>query len=185
MEHVHFAELWLPILLSALGVFFLSSLVHIVLPWHHKDYDRLPDEDAFLDALRQGKVGPGNYVFPCALTVEERKQPEVIEKMTKGPIGTLTVRPGFEMGKSMGAWLVLCFVISAFVAHLASLCMHAGSDSHLVFHNTALMALLGFSGSTASESIWMGRRWSTTFRHLLDGLLYALTTGAIFAWLWP
>ena len=29
------------------------------------------------------------------------------------------------------------------------------------------------------------RRWSTTAKHTIDGLVYSLLTGGIFGWLWP
>ena len=39
---VPLAALWLPILLSAVIVFVVSSLIHMVLPWHENDYVRVP-----------------------------------------------------------------------------------------------------------------------------------------------
>ena len=41
---VALASLWLPILLSAIGVFVVSSIVHMVLPIHRGDYRQLPSE---------------------------------------------------------------------------------------------------------------------------------------------
>ena len=55
-------SLWLPILLSAVVVFIISSLVHMVLKWHASDYGFFVNEDAireaipFLDADRE--LGP-------------------------------------------------------------------------------------------------------------------------------
>jgi len=46
------SELWLPILLSAVFVFLVSSVLHMLIPIHCGDHDRLPDEDAMLAALR-------------------------------------------------------------------------------------------------------------------------------------
>ncbi len=37
--------LWLPILLSSIIVFVVSSIIHMLLPWHKSDYARVPDED--------------------------------------------------------------------------------------------------------------------------------------------
>jgi hypothetical protein len=48
--------LWLPILLSAVIVFFASFIMHIVLAYHKSDYRRLPDEDRVTDALRNAGV---------------------------------------------------------------------------------------------------------------------------------
>jgi len=182
---VSLAALWLPILLAAVGVFMMSSIIHMALTYHRADYDKLPDENAFMDYLTDQQVGPGNYVFPCALTAEERKSPEVMEKMTQGPAGFLTVAAGFNMGKSLGSWFVLCLVISFLVAYVGSIVLAAGAAFMPVFRFTMVAALLGYAGCAGTESVWMGRRWSTTFRHIFDGLLFALVTGAVFGWLWP
>ena len=41
-------SLWLPILVSAVFVFVVSSFIHMVLPYHHKDYRKLDKEDEYL-----------------------------------------------------------------------------------------------------------------------------------------
>ena len=58
------ASLWLAILLSAVFVFLASSVVHMALSIHAGDYQKLPNEDAVLDGLREAKVTPGQYMFP-------------------------------------------------------------------------------------------------------------------------
>jgi hypothetical protein len=45
--------LWLPILLAAVIVFAVSSLLHMVLPFHKGDYGKLQDEDAVMEAMRR------------------------------------------------------------------------------------------------------------------------------------
>ena len=47
---VTLAALWLPILVSAILVFFASSLFHMVLPFHRSDYRKVPSEDAVMNA---------------------------------------------------------------------------------------------------------------------------------------
>jgi hypothetical protein len=32
---------------------------------------------------------------------------------------------------------------------------------------------------------WYCRAWSTTLKATIDGLIYAVVTGAILGWLWP
>ena len=51
--------LWLPILLSAVVVFFISSLVHMVFKWHAPDYRGFSNEDAVRAAIRAGHPAPG------------------------------------------------------------------------------------------------------------------------------
>ena len=56
--------LWLPIVLSAVFVFVLSSIIHMVLPWHKNDYPKLPNEDAFRAAVGPMNIPPGEYMVP-------------------------------------------------------------------------------------------------------------------------
>lgn len=182
---VELTALWLPILVSAVFVFVASSVLHMVLPYHRGDYDKLPDEDPVLEALRTQNAPPGDYLLPHCATPEERKDPKVREKLERGPLAFMTVRHGFGMGKSLLSWFLLCLVISFFVAYLASRFMGPGTEYLTVFRLVGTAAFLAYSGSQASESIWMGRKWSTTIKHVIDGLIYGLLTAGTFGWLWP
>ena len=44
--------LWLPILLSSVIVFVVSSIIHMLSPWHKSDYPKLANQDQVMDALR-------------------------------------------------------------------------------------------------------------------------------------
>jgi len=93
MEHVSLAALWLPILLSAVIVFVVSSIIHMALPIHKNDYRKLPDEDNVADALRSAGVTPGRmYILPHC-DHKNMKSPEVVEKFKRGPVGLITIRP--------------------------------------------------------------------------------------------
>ena len=65
---VSLASLSLPILLSAVIVFFASSIIHMVLPYHRSDYKKLPDEDNVRAALRSAGLGRVFTTFLIALT---------------------------------------------------------------------------------------------------------------------
>ena len=47
---VFVVSLWVPILLSAVIVLVASSIIHMVLPYHRTDFDKVPIEDALMDA---------------------------------------------------------------------------------------------------------------------------------------
>ena len=51
-------SLWAPILLSAVFVFLLSSVIHMVLGYHAGDYGKLPSEDDAMAALRSSASRP-------------------------------------------------------------------------------------------------------------------------------
>ncbi len=56
------SALWLPILLSAVLVFVASSIMHMVLPYHRSDYEKLPDEDNVLALRGASGLKRGLYV---------------------------------------------------------------------------------------------------------------------------
>ncbi len=57
-------SLWLPIVVSAVLVFFASFLLNAVLSYHVNDFRPVPDEDRVMDALRPFDLPPGDYVLP-------------------------------------------------------------------------------------------------------------------------
>jgi hypothetical protein len=182
---VELTALLLPILVSAVLVFVASSVVHMVLPYHRSDYDKLADEDAVLDALRDQKAGAGNYVAPHCVTPADRKDPERVAKLERGPLAFVTVIPSLAMGKQLVSWFLYCVVLGVLVAYVATFTLEAGADYMRVFRLVSTVAFLGYAGSSASESIWMGRKWSSSLKHTFDGLLYGLLTAGVFGWLWP
>src|SRR5213080_1199266 len=51
------AALWLPILVSSVLVFVVSSAIHMASPWHKSDYPKLPNEGRVMDAPRVEQTG--------------------------------------------------------------------------------------------------------------------------------
>jgi hypothetical protein len=89
------------------------------------------------------------------------------------------------MGKYLGLWFGYCLVISAVVGCLAAATHSAGADYHGIFHFVALTAFLAYGVAQLQDSIWKAQTWGVTFKHVFDGLIYALLTALTFAWLWP
>jgi hypothetical protein len=180
-------SLWVPILLSAVFVFVLSSIIHMVLRYHRTDYAKVPSEDEAMAALRKLGIPPGDYMFPCGTGPKDMKNPEFLKKVELGPVGTLTVLPpgGFAMGKRLGMWFVYCVVVGLVAAHVAGTTLPAGTPYKMVFHTVALTAFAGYALALWQSSIWKSTKWSTTIKATFDGLLYALLTAGTFGWLWP
>src|SRR5437899_3586392 len=177
--------LWLPILLSAVIVFSASFVMHMVLAYHKSDYRKLPDEERVTDALRSAGVKPGPaYFFPYC-SFKEMKSVPVIEKMKRGPVGLLTVLPNGPpaMGKNLIQWLLYCVVISIFAAYLAGRTLAPSPAFLQVFRVVGTVAWLGYGAAHAQESIWSGRSWIVTLKHLFDSVIYAVLTAGIFSWL--
>jgi hypothetical protein len=186
-DFVSLASLWLPILLSAIFVFVVSSVMHMALPYHKSDYRKLPDEDKVMDALRSAGVTPGPvYHFPHH-DMKDMKKPEVQEQMKRGPLGLLQVFPSGvpNMGKFLGLWFVYSLVISIFVAYLTGRTRPAGTEYWEVFRVAGTSGFLGYGAAQIQDSIWKGQAWGVTWKHVFDSLIYAVVTAATFGWLWP
>ena len=127
--------LWLPILLSAAIVFILSSIIHMLSPWHKSDYPKMPDEDKVMDVLRPFGIPPGDYVVPRPSGREDMRSPEFKERMNKGPVVMLTVFPNgpSAMGMSLVLWFLYLLVIGFFVAYIAGRTLPLGTDFLHVF----------------------------------------------------
>jgi hypothetical protein len=183
---VSLTSLWLPILLSAVIVFFASSIIHMLLPYHRSDYKKLPDEDNIRAALRGAGLGRGLYQFPYC-THKEMKSPATVEKFKQGPVGMMTIFPSGPpaMPKFLGMWFAYCVVISFFVAYLTGHTVAMGAHYLQVFRVVGTAAFLAYGLGTISNSIWKGQPWSVTIKETFDGLVYGLLTAGTFGWLWP
>lgn len=180
-------SLWLPILLSAVIVFLVSSLIHMVLGYHRTDFRKVPSEDQVMDALREFGIPPGDYVIPHAGSSKEMGSPEFIEKATKGPVAFMTVYPSGPpaMGKNLVQWFVYCVVVGIFAAYIGGRAVGPGADYLEVFRFTGCTAFVGYALALWQNSIWYRRAWSTTLKSTFDGLIYGLLTAGTFGWLWP
>ena len=184
---VPITSLVLPILLSAVFVFIASSVIHMVLKYHMKDFSAVPDEDGLLDAFRRTKVTPGDYFLPYASSMEAMKSKEYCDKFAQGPVVTMTVSAGgaMNMGGQLMQWFLYTVVISFVTAYLTGRVLLPGTDYLQVFRVAGTVAFMGYAMALPPFSIWYKRSWGTTVRSMIDGLLYALLTGGTFGWLWP
>lgn len=178
--------LWLPIVLSAVFVFLVSSIIHMALPWHKNDYPKVPKEDQVMDALRPLAIPPGDYMVPRCSSGEMRS-PEFLEKLKKGPVLVLTVLPNgpFQMRNSLILWFLYSVVVSVFAAYVAGRALPSGAEYLSVFRFAGVTTFVGYSVALWQMSIWYKRAWSTTGKATVDGLVYALVTAGVFGWLWP
>lgn len=184
---VPLTSLWAPILLSAVIVFVASSIFHMVLPFHRKDYKKLPAEDDAMAALRRLNIPPGDYLVPCAGSPETMRSPEFIEKMIKGPMMMMTVMPSGPpaMASIFVLWFAYCVVIGVFAGYVAGRALGPGAPYLDVFRFVGTIAFVGYSLALWQNSIWYKRSWGTTLRSNIDGLIYGMLTAGTFGWLWP
>jgi hypothetical protein len=185
---INLLSLWLPILVSAVAVFAAGAVIHMVLPYHRSDTRKLPREDDVLDALRKFALPPDDYAAPLAASMKESRKPEFIAKQKAGPVFYLTVLPNgpSSMGKSLFLWFLNVLAVSLVAGLIACRALRsteAGFTAIMLF--TGVTSFAGYSLGLLPHSIWYGRKWSTTFKWIFDGLVNALVTALVFGWLWP
>jgi hypothetical protein len=180
-------DLWLPILLSAVATFLISSVIHMALKYHNSDFAKLPDENRVMDALRPFKLPSGDYVFPHCTDNKVRGSQEYLDRVKEGPVAFMTVLPNgdFGMGKSLALWFVYALVVGVFTAYVAGLALSPGAEYLGVSRVVGATAFMGYGLALLQNSIWYKRRWSATLKSVFDALIYALLAGGIFGWLWP
>jgi hypothetical protein len=181
------ASLWLPVIVSTIAVFVLSSLAHMVLKHHRHDYRGLPNEDAVAEAVRKGGAAPGVYFIPHCPDHAQMKEPAVIKKFADGPVASLTVmKSGVPaLAKHLAQWALLCLLISFIAAYVARHTLADGADGLEVMRITGTVAFVGYAFGYLQGSIWEGIPWTNSLRGIADAAVYALATGLLFRLLWP
>lgn len=182
------ASLWLPILLSAVAVWFLSMILGGPALHHKNDFVGLPpaDEDALMDSFRTLAIKPGNYLIPDFRTRASMESEKVKQALEHGPVGHLSLwRAPITMGDKVFATLVVHIVVSALIAYLARAALSTPAPFAKVFQVVATAGILAYSFAFIPNCIWHGSYTRTIAFRVIDGIVYGLITGAIFAWRWP
>ncbi|MCH7691479.1 MAG: hypothetical protein IIA17_10605 [candidate division Zixibacteria bacterium] len=184
---VSILSLWLPILVSAVFVFVVSTIIHMFLGYHKSDFGKVSNEDEVMEAFRRGSIKPGDYFIPHCGSTKAMKSPEYIEKTTAGPVAIMSVMPSGppNMTKNLVQWFLYSIVVSIMAAYVAGRALGPESAYLEVFRFAGITAFVGYSIGLMQNSIWYGRSWCTTFKSMFDGLLYSLVTAGAFGWLWP
>ena len=184
---VSITSLWLPILLSAIVVFILSWLMHMLLPHHRSDFSKVPGEDGVQEAFRKFNIPPGDYMLPHAGGPEGMKSPEFKAKFEKGPVVMMTVMKGgsMNMGGNLAQWFVYLLLVGVLAAYITGRALTPGAPDLRVFRFAGATSFIAYSIALWQNSIWYKQKWSTTIKSTFDGLVYALFTAGVFGWLWP
>jgi len=184
---VSLAQLWLPILISTVLVFFASALFNMVLKfWHAPDYNGFTNEDEVRAAIRKGGSGPAMFLVPYCKP-EDMKKPETQQKYAEGPVAFVMLRASgpMSMGGSLGTWFVFCLLVSIFAGYLAGITLAPGAQGAQVFRIVLVAALLGHAFGSIPNGIWWAQPWKSVAKYVVDGIIYALIIAAIFMVCWP
>ena len=179
--------LWMPILLSAVIVFIVSSIIHSVTPWHKNDYSLMPREAEVMAALRPFNMPPGDYMTPRPMSMEDMKSAEFTAKMAAGPVMITTVLPSgpMNMGRNLGLWFAYLLIVGTVAAFVGTYSLPPYSGYRGVFRIIGVVSFAGYSLALLQMHIWYHRALGSTLRSVLDGILYAALTAGTFGWLWP
>lgn len=179
------AQLWLPIVVSTLLVFFLSAATHMLIPFRRTEWAHLPGQDALQAALRG--VTPGLYAFPLPADPGERGKPEALRRLAEGPSAWLALLPPgpMSMGRNLGLSFLVNLLVSAMVAYVAFHALGPAPHYRAVFRLVGTVGVLAYGVGTIYEGIWFWRPWRSLAMNGLDALVYGLAMAGTFGWLWP
>lgn len=180
------AQLWLPILVSAVAIFIVSFLVWMVLPHHKADIKKLPDEPAFVETLGRMNLPPGVYMWPNCETKEEFNSDEFKQRYEAGPWGNITVvgaKP--NMGANLAIVFVFYLIVSLLTAYITGEAREPGASFSQVFQIAATVAAMAYALGSVPHDIWFGKPMRFRVTEFIDQIVYGLITGAIFAVMWP
>jgi hypothetical protein len=181
---VPLSALWLPILVSAVVLQFVSALIHMALGfWHTADYRSVDDDRPFLDLLRGLKSGL--YIVPRMM---QKPTPEQRAEWESGATALMYVRnpARFSFGKTLGLYFLYCLVSAILVAYIAGQTLAPGTPYLRVFQIAGATGTIFWAfGNNISDAIWYGKPWGVAVKYVIDGLLYGLLMGGVFGWLWP
>ena len=178
--------LWFPVLATATSVFFLSFLFWMVLPHHRKDIQALPDEKPIVDAIDSLAVPPGLYMWPNCVDPADYRSEAFIARYRQGPWGTITIRgskPNFRKN------LMVTFGVYLGVAVCSGLLvlwgLGEGGTFMDVFPPAAIMGFLAYGLGPICGATFLGKPLRFMITDFADGLVMAVTNGAVLAALWP
>lgn len=169
-------ELWLPIVAAGFATHLLSTLAWTVLPHHKPEWRRLALGDGLDEALKSRGAEAGEQYLLSTSDDEHDMDPG----KCRGTLILWDHTP--SMGKNIGMTLAYFFATAFAIAYLASMAFSRESAAIDLFRFTATAALLTHAVGRLPSVIWFRRKF---LMDCLDGVAYALATGAAFALLWP
>lgn len=192
-------HLWLPIVLSGVFVWITSAVAWMAIGHHKKDRDAIPGgrEQDLMDTIERLKIGPGNYGFPDFCQHDALPRKERMEALKalydRHPQGVLRVWAPANMGANMAATLAFYLVTSTVIGYLGWVALPhgpmeggAGGASFLhVFRVLGTAGVLAYCFASFPNDLWFQKKRRAMVMDWLDGIVFGLITGAVFAWLWP
>jgi hypothetical protein len=178
-------DVWLAIVAAGVAGFLCSFVLWAATPFHRGDWTPIRDDGPMTDAVKSLRLSPGSYLFPWAATDAESRSPEFRRRFEEGPAGILVVFRRANMGVNLLLTLLSFTVAAALVAYLGTLTLPKGESFMRVFRVLGTAGVLAHTFAFLPNAIWFQATPRSVVTRLVDGLVYGLATGAVFAWLWP
>jgi hypothetical protein len=197
-------HLWLPILVSGVAVWIASAIGWMVTGHHKKDRDAIANEQEFMDTITRMNIRPGNYGFPDFCQHDKLPRKERMEALKvlydKHPQGLLRVWAPTNMGANMLLTFLFYLFTSAVIAYLGWAALPhsaaalpvtgagAGECSSMfwkVFQVLGTAGILAYCFATFPGDLWFQKKRRAMVTDWIDGIVFGLITGAVFAWFWP
>src|SRR5262245_43782582 len=158
---VPLGSLMLPVVLSAVFVFFASFLIPMVLRYHSSDCAQLPNEEAVRAAIRAGNPAPKQYIIPYCKDPKEMQSPEMVQKHVEGPVAVLNLRAPAKptMGPYLSQWFVFNLVVAFFVAYVAAHTIPPGTVYLEVFRVVGAVTFLAYAAGLFLGWVWLEQPW--------------------------
>lgn len=192
------AHLWLPILVSAVGVWTASAIAWMAVGHHNKDRNAMPGgsggEQEFMDTITRLNISPGNYGFPDFFQADHLPRKERTEALKalydKHPQGLLRVWAPTNMGANMLLTFAFYLVTSALIGYLGWAALPHGNGGGAatfgkVFQVLGTAGILAYCFANFPNDLWFQKKRRAMVMDWIDGMIFGLITAAIFAWLWP
>lgn len=178
-------DLWLPIVVGSIVLFFCSFLAWAILPHHFLDHQQLPVEDELMDFLRDKQVPTGSYLFPYVGSGKEQGAKAYVDRYNQGPRGTIYLYAIPSMAANMIQTVAFYFVTVLTIGYITHVACPPGvetTDFWRVFRIAGTIGVLTYASTGICNKIWFKRKIWTEF---VDGIVFGLILGLIFALLWP
>ncbi len=200
-------HLWLPILISGVGVWVASFVFWMAIGHHKKDRDAIPggQEQEFMDTITRMNIRPGNYGFPDFCQHDNLPRKERMEALKalydKHPQGLLRVWAPANMGVNMLLTFLFYLVTSTVIGYLGWAALPHGATALAipgaggvsgggatfakVFQVLGTAGILAYCFASFPNDLWFQFKRRAMVMNWIDGVAFGLITGGVFAWLWP
>jgi len=181
------APMWTQLILPAVcaggAVFIVSAIIWMLVGWHNKDIQPLPDEDGFVKSLGEHGLKPGLYMWPNCADRSEHGGEAFKAKWKAGPWGTINIlggQPNFlrNLIGTLMINLVVAYAVAVSIGlvlggvELASGVLVTCSMCQIFVLALLLGAAVYCLGGLGND-LFLGKQGRFIGTSILDGLIFA------------